>query len=353
MAIPETMRAVGFREHGDVNQFELLSVETPTAGRGEVLVDVAACAVNRQDLIAVRELEHYVPDYPFWGGGDVAGHVAALGDGVADWTVGDRVVVDPAMPCGACELCVQGEGSMCENYRVMGEHVKGGFGEYVAVPAENLYPVPDDYPLERAAAVPMTAGTAWRALAHRADVEPYHDVLVVGATGGLGTFAVQFADRVLGVDTLYATTSSDEKAEFLRDLGVDHVVDYTTESFDERIWDFTDGRGVDVVYNSVGGDTWVPSMRALQNGGVLVTSGATADPTPETEMRLMFVRQFDIRGSTTHNRHQFRQAMDLVFDGRVDPVIDEFFPLAEYDTAFRRMDDRRVYGKVVLTHDDA
>lgn len=349
MTISDRMRAVGFHEHGGVGQFELLDVETPEAERGEVLVEVAACALNHQDLIAVRELEHYIPDYPFWGGGDVAGRIADVGPGVDDWDAGARVVVDPAMPCGECEFCIQGEGSMCTDYEVLGEHEKGGFAEYIAVPAENLYPVPEDYPLERAAAAPMAGGTAWRALAHRGDVEPYHDVLVVGATGGLGTFSVQFAKRVLNVDTLYTTTSTEEKADFLRDLGADHVIDYTEESFSERVWELTEGRGVDVVYNSVGGETWVPSMRALANGGVLVTSGATAGPNPETEIRLLFVRQFDIRGTTTHNRHQFRQAMNYVFEGPVDPVVDATYPLEEYDRAFRKMDDRQLKGKVVLT----
>jgi NADPH:quinone reductase-like Zn-dependent oxidoreductase len=347
--VPETMRAVGFDEHGDIDRFELLSVPTPTADRGEVLVEVAACALNRQDLLAVRELDHYVPDYPFWGGGDVAGRVAAVGDGVAGWTAGDRVVVDPAMPCGECEFCIQGEGSMCKDYHVLGEHEKGGFAEYIAVPKENCYPVPEDYPLQRAAAAPMAAGTAWRALSSRADLSAHHDALIVGATGGLGTYAVQFASRVINADTVYATTSSDDRAEFLRELGADHVVNYTEEDFDAAVWAATDGRGVDVVYNSVGGETWVPSMRALANGGVLVTSGATAGPNPETEIRLMFVRQFDVRGSTTHNRLEFRQAMDFVFEGPVEPVIDEVYPMDEFETAFRSMDDRRHRGKLVLS----
>ena len=344
----DTMRAVGFHDHGDIDRFELLSVPRPTAGRGEVLVEVAACALNRQDLLAVRELDHYVPDYPFWGGGDVAGRVAAVGEGVTDWAPGDRVVVDPAMPCGECECCLQGEGSMCEDYRVLGEHLHGGFAGYIAVPRTNLHPVPEGYPLERAAAAPMAAGTAWRALSSRADLSAHHDVLVVGATGGLGTYAVQFASRVINADTVYATTSSDERADFLRELGADHVVNYTEADFDSAVWAATDGRGVDVVYNSVGGETWVPSMRALANGGVLVTSGATAGPNPETEIRLMFVRQFDVRGSTTHNRIEFRQAMDYVFDGPVEPVIDETYPMAEFETAFRAMDDREHRGKLVL-----
>ncbi len=348
---PDTMRAVGFDEHGDIDRFESLEVPTPTAGRGEVLVAVAACALNRQDLLAVRELDHYIPEYPFWGGGDIAGRVAAVGESVTDWHEGDRVVVDPAMPCGECEFCIQGEGSMCEDYRVLGEHVKGGFAEYIAVPSENLYSVPDGYPLERAAAAPMAAGTAWRALSSRAELAAHHDALIVGATGGLGTYAIQFASRVINADTVYATTSSDERADFLRDLGADHVVNYTEEAFDNAVWTATGGRGVDVVYNSVGGETWVPSMRALANGGVLVTSGATAGPNPDTEIRLMFVRQVDIRGSTTHNRLEFRQAMDYVFEGPVEPVIDETYPMDKFEMAFRAMDERRHRGKLVLTID--
>ncbi|MFB6310034.1 MAG: zinc-binding dehydrogenase [Salinirussus sp.] len=349
---PETMRAVGFHEHGDIEQFEMLSVDTPSAGRGEVLIEVAACALNRQDLLAIRELEHYIPGYPFWGGGDIAGRVAAVGDGVADWSTGDRVVVNPAMPCGQCEFCIQGEGSMCADYRVLGEHLRGGFAEFIAVPADNLYPVPAEYPIERAAAAPMAGGTAWRALASRADVEPYHDVLIVGATGGVGTFAVQFARRVLNADTVYATTSSADRAEFLRDLGADHVVDYTSTDFDSAVWEATDQRGVDVVYNCVGGETWVPSMRALANGGVLVTSGATAGPNPETEIRLMFVRQFDIRGSTTHNRHEFAQAMEFILEGPVEPVIDDIYAFDAFESAFRAMDERRHRGKLVLSIQD-
>lgn len=348
---PDTMRAVGFTEHGDIDRFELLEVPRPTAGRGDVLVKVAACALNRQDLLAVRELDHYVPDLPFWGGGDVAGRVAAVGEGVGGWAEGDRVVVNPAMPCGECEWCIQGEGSMCADYRVLGEHVHGGFAEYIAVPAENLYPVPDGVSLERAAAAPMAAGTAWRALASRADLEPYHDILVVGATGGLGTYAVQFASRVLNAATVYATTSSDERAAFLRDLGADHVVNYTETDFSSAVWSATDGRGVDVVYNSVGGETWVPSLRTLANGGVLVTSGATAGPNPETEIRLMFVRQVDVRGSTTHNMREFEQAMESVLAGPVEPVVDEIYPVEEYAAAFRAMDDREHRGKLVLDID--
>jgi NADPH2:quinone reductase len=347
----ETMRAVGFHEHGPIDNFELLSVPKPEPDAGEVLLEVRAASLNHQDLFAVRELEHYVPEYPFWGGGDFAGTVTALGDGVEGWSVGDRVVVDPTISCGTCRFCEAGEQSMCENYEVFGEHRKGGFAEYAAVPARNLHAVPEGFDFETAASAPMATGTAWRALTNRGDLEPYEDLLVVGATGGVGHMAVQIATEVVGVDTLYATTSTDQKAEFLRGLGVDHVVDYTETDFDAEVWDLTDGDGVDVVYDNAGGDTWVKAMRSLRPGGRLVTSGATAGPNPETEIRLVFMRQIDVRGSTAHNRTDLRRALSYVWDGTIEPVVQDTFALTEYDEAFRTMADRGVYGKLVFSID--
>lgn len=348
-AIPETMQAVGFHEHGPIENFELLAVPVPDPGPDEVLVAVRAASLNHQDLFAIRELEHYVPEYPFWGGGDFAGVVAAVGDRVSDWAPGDRVVVDPTITCGTCRFCEAGEHSMCEDYAVFGEHRKGGFAEYAAVPARNLIPLPADVSFEVAAASPMATGTAWRALFSRADLEPYEDLLVVGASGGVGHMAVQLAAEVIGVDTLYGTTSTTEKAEFLRDLGVDHVIDYTTEDFDARVWELTDGDGVDVVYDNVGGETWVPAMRSLRPGGRLVTSGATAGPNPETELRLVFVRQLEILGSTAHARPELRRALEYVWDGTVAPVVQETYPLSAYAEAVGTMADREVYGKLVFT----
>ena len=348
-SVPETMRAVGFHEHGDIDQLELLSVPVPTVGPDEVLIAVAAASLNHQDVFAVRELAHYIPEYPFWGGGDIAGAVVAVGADVEGWRTGDRVVADPTLTCGTCRFCRRGEQSMCEHYRVFGEHRQGGFAEYAAVPAENLLRVPPDVSMETAAAAPMVTGTAWRALLTRGDLEPYEDVLIVGASGGVGHMAVQVANAVANAETVYATTSTEEKADFLRDLGADHVIDYTTESFDERVWDLTDGQGVDLVYNNVGGETWVKAMRSLRNGGRLVTSGATAGPNPPTEIRLVFVRQLQILGSTAHSGIDFRRAMPRIFDGTVEPEIDAVYPLEDFASAFQRMVDRDVFGKLVLT----
>ena len=345
------MRAVGFHEHGDIDQLELLDVPVPTFEPDEVLVDVKATSLNHQDLFAVRELDHYITDYPFWGGGDIAGVVREVGEDVEDWSEGDRVVVNSRIACQECDMCLSGEQSMCRNFRVYGEHRRGGFAEYVDVPERNLHAMPDDVAFETAAAVPIAAGCAWRGLASRAELTPSDELLIVGATGGVGTYAVQIAADVFGVDTLYATTASEAKAEVLRDLGVDHVVNYSEESFDSRIWELTEKQGVDVVYNTVGGETWVPSMRCLRPGGTLVTSGATAGPNPETEIRLVFMRQLEVVGSTSHSHRDFTDMLEQVWAGKIEPVIQETHPLDEYETAFEKMANRELYGKVVLTQE--
>jgi NADPH:quinone reductase-like Zn-dependent oxidoreductase len=345
------MAAVGFHEHGDIDKLELLEVPVPGIDPDEVLVDVKATALNHQDIFAVRELDHYIDEYPFWGGGDTAGVVAATGEDVEDWDVGDRVLVNSRLACMECDMCLAGEQSMCRNFQVYGEHRRGGYAEYLDVPERNLHSIPDDYDITEAAAVPIAAGCAWRALASRGNLRPSDELLIVGATGGVGTYAVQIARDVFDVETLYATTSSAEKADLLREMGVDHVIDYTEESFDSQVWELTDGQGVDAVFNTVGGDTWVPSMRCLRNGGRLIVSGATAGPNPETEIRLVFMRQLEIVGSTSHSHTDFTQMLEKVWGGDLEPVIQETYPLEEYATAFEKMANRDLYGKVVLTQE--
>jgi len=348
----ETMTAIGFHDHGNpLDQLEVLDAPTPDVGREDVLVDVKATALNHLDVFTVRELDHYVSEYPFWTGGDVAGVVAETGEGVTDWEVGDRVLVNPVLTCGDCEHCRQGQEQLCPNLQTIGEHRRGGLAEYLSVPRTNLFSIPDDVDFTTASAVPIAGSTAWGALSSRADVRPYEDTLIVGATGGVGTYAVQIAKNVFNVDTLIATTSTEEKAEFLRDLGVDHVIDYTETEFDREVWEITDERGVDVCYNCVGGETWTKSMRAMAQGGRLVTSGATAGPNPETELRLVFIRGLDVLGSSVDRYQGFHELLDYVWDGTITPVVDDTFDLLDYEEAFRRVLDREMYGNVVLTQD--
>ncbi len=346
-----TMKAVGFHEHGPIENYELLTVERPSVGTDEVLVDVKASALNYMDLFAVRELDHYVPSYPFWTGGDVAGVIAETGSNVSEWDGGERVLVNPYLSCRTCPACLRGESLACPNFEMLGEMRHGGHAEYLAIPAHALIPIPDHVSFETAAAVPTAGGTAWRALATRGELKPYEEVLIVGATGGVGSFAVQIATAVFNVETLYATTSSEEKAEFLRDLGADHVINYVEESFSRRVWELTEKTGVDAVYNCVGGPTWVDSLRTLRHGGRLITSGATAGPNPETELRLIFIRQLDCIGSSGATPDELETLCSYVWNGAVEPVIQETFALESYEEAFGKMDDRELFGKVLFVQE--
>lgn len=350
-SIPATMRAIAFEEHGPVDNLEVMEVATPSCGPNEVLVDVKATALNHLDLFVIRELDHYVSEYPFWSGSDIAGHVAAVGDNVTHVDIGDRVLALPFVTCGECIYCRNGDEHLCKNHITLGEQARGGLAEFIVVPGGNAIKIPEHVALESAASVPIAGSTAWGAFSRRGDLKPYEEVLIVGATGGVGSFAIQIAKDVFNVETLYGTTSSEEKARFIRDLGVDHVIDYTEEAFDRRIWELTGGIGVDVVYNNVGGETWVPSMRSLKNGGRLLTSGATVGPNPETEIRLIFVRQIDILGSSGDWRKGINRLLEYIWDGTVEPVIDATVPFGAYEEAYARMVNRDLFGKVVITQE--
>lgn len=347
-----TMTAVGFHEHGDpLNQLEILDVPRPDPEANEVLVDVKATALNHLDVFTVRELDHYVSKYPFWTGGDIAGVIVKTGKEVTAWQAGDRVLINPILTCGECEFCRRGEQQLCRSLATLGEHRRGGLAEYIAVPATNLFAIPDDIDFVTASAVPIAGSTAWGALSTRGNLKPFDDTLIVGATGGVGTYAVQIAKNIYNVDTLIATTSTDEKADFLRDLGVDHIIDYTTEAFDREVWDITDKRGVDFCYNCVGGETWTTSMRSMAQGGRIVTSGATAGPNPQTELRLIFIRGLNILGSSVDRYQGFHELLEYIWDGTIVPIVDDTFDLHDYEEAFRRVIDRELYGNVVLTQD--
>jgi len=327
-----TMRAVGFHEHGSIDNLELLEVPTPDIRRDGVLVDVKATSLNHHDVFTIRELEDQPDDYPYWLGMDFAGEIAAVGDEVEGWSVGDKVL----MAWGG-----------------YGAWRTGAFCEYVDAKPDDLVAIPDAVDYSTAASLPVAGGTAYKALMQTGGLQGDDDFLMVGGTGGVGTFAIQIANAVANVDTLYATTSSETKAEFLRDLGADHVIDYTEESFDRMIWDLTDKQGVDIVYDCVGGDSWTKSMRSLKRsgGGRLINSGATAGPNPRTEIRLIFQREIKINGSDGWTTEGIESLLRYVDEGTIDPVIQSTHPLEEYDVAFEKMVNRELIGKVLLVQD--
>ncbi len=340
------MRAALMREHGGPEVLEIGELPDPEPRRGEVVVDVRAVALNHLDLWVRRGLPGLELELPHVGGADVAGTVASVGEGVEGWTAGDRVVVNPGQWCGRCEWCVRGENSLCEHFRILGEHVQGGLAEKVRVPAVSLYPLPEGFPFEAAAAVPLVFQTAWRALVSRARLAPGETVLVTGGSGGVSTAAIQIA-ALCGARVL-AVTSGPEKVERVVELGADLAIDRLEEDFSRAAFEATDRRGVDVVLDSVGAAVWADCVRALARDGRLVTYGATTGPEGCQDIRRLFWKQIRIIGSTMASRAEFERVMDLVFSGRLRPVVDVVWPLDRIADAHARLEAGEGFGKIVL-----
>jgi NADPH:quinone reductase-like Zn-dependent oxidoreductase len=339
------MRAAIFHEHGGPEVVRIEDVETPEPGPGEARIRVGASGMNHLDLWVRRGLP-IETTMPHIGGSDVAGTVDAVGDGVSGWKAGDRVVVDPTLSCGACEWCEAGEQPLCDEFRILGEHTQGGFAEYVVAPAANLYRIPDDVPFETAAAAPLVFLTAWRGLTTRGRLREGESVLVTGASGGVATAAVQIA-RHLGAK-VYAVTSSPH-VERVRELGADVVYDRLSEDWSKALWRDTNRRGVDLVLDSVGEAGFRQAVRSLARKGRLVVYGATTGPKVELDLRIVFWKQLEILGTTMAGRAEFRAAMDLVFGGALQPVVDVAWPLERAAEAHRRLEEGQAFGNIVLT----
>jgi NADPH:quinone reductase-like Zn-dependent oxidoreductase len=338
------MRAAVFHENGGPEVLRIEEVEKPVPGRDEVLVEVRAAGLNHLDLWVRRGLP-IKTTMPHIGGSDVAGVVVETGPDSAGSREGTRVVLNPSLSCGHCEWCMSGEDSLCAEHRILGEHTQGGFAEYVVAPARNVYPIPAEYDFVTAAAAPLAFLTAWRGLVSRGRLRAGETVLITGASGGVATAAVQIA-RLLGA-TIYAVTTTENVAR-VRDLGGDVVYDRNSGDFSKQVWQDTKKRGVDLIFDSVGAATWKQNLRSLARGGRLVVYGATTGPIGETDLRVLFSKQADLLGTTMSNAAEFRKVMAHVFSGRLQPVVDRVFPLAETRAAHEYLEAGAQFGKVVV-----
>ena len=338
------MRAAVFHEYGGPEVIRIEDVPRPVPGRGTVLLQVRAAALNHLDLWLRRGLPIETV-MPHIGGSDVAGTVVETGAGVSGIDPAGVFVVDPSWPCGECEWCARGEQSVCASYRILGEHTQGGFAEFVVAPAASLYRIPDDYDAVRAAAAPLAYLTAWRALTTRARLQPGESVLITGASGGVASAAIQIA-KYLGAHVFAVTTG--ENLERVLALGADTVYDRNQGDYGKQLWRDTGKRGVDVVLDSVGSATWQTNLRSMARLGRLVVYGATTGPMAETDLRVLFWKQLEILGTTMSTHEEFCEVMDLVFSGQLQPVIDSVVPLSEARAAHERLERGEQFGKIVL-----
>lgn len=338
-----TMRAAVFHEHGGPEVIRIASVPVPEPGPGEVRIAVRAAALNHLDLWVRRGLP-IDTTMPHVGGSDVAGVVDAVGAGVAH-APGTRVVVDPSLDYGWYQA-PPGTVDRGAPLRLIGEHTDGGFAEYCVVPAENLMEIPEGVPFETAAAAALVFVTAWHGLHGRAKVRPKERVLVTGGSGGVATAGIQVAARAGA--TVLAVTSGSGNVERVRALGAHHVYDRLSEDWVAGVRRDTDGAGVDVILDSVGGPLWPGMNRVLGVGGRLVSYGATAGPKVEIDLRHVFWKQVAYMGSTMGSPEEFRAVMGRVFRGELQPVIHAVLPLDEARRAHEMLEGGEVFGKLVL-----
>jgi NADPH:quinone reductase-like Zn-dependent oxidoreductase len=340
------MFAAFFRRHGGPEVMETGEAPEPVVAAGTVVVGVRAVALNHLDLWVRRGLPGLSLDLPHIGGSDVAGVIEEVGPGVERWSVGDRVALNPSLWCGECEWCRRGEHPLCVGFRILGEHVTGGTAERVRIAARNLFPIPDDLDFPAAAAAPLVFQTAWRALTTRGELRKGETVLITGASGGVSTAAIQIA-RLLGA-RVYAVTSGSENVERVRALGAEVVFDRLEGDFAAGVKERTDGRGVDLIVDSVGEAMWSQCLRSLARLGRLVTYGATTGAAGALEIRHMFWKQIRVSGSTMATRAEFETVMGHVASGELRPVIGGILPLAEIRQAHEALEAGRVFGKLVL-----
>jgi len=340
------VKAVYFKEHGGPDRLLYGDYRDPTCGPGEALVRVRACAINHVDLLLLDGRFPPPEGLPHVNGCEVAGTVAAVGPGVTGLAPGQRVVVFPGFSCGQCEYCLRGERTVCLRYGYLGAHRDGGYAELVAVPAANCVPLPDAIGFEAAAALPLAMLTAWHALVARADVRPGQTVLVHAAGSGVGSAAIQIA-RLCGARVM-ATVGSDDKVELAERLGAERVVNYRREDFVEAARAWTGKRGVDVVVEHIGGDTFERSIHALTRLGTLVTIGSHATHWGRLDLRHVYSKNLRIVGTNLGSILELRQILDHVLAGRLTPVIDRVVPLAEAPAAVQYVLDRKNRGKVLL-----
>ena len=343
------MKAVYFEKHGDNDVLQYGDRPDPAPGPGEVRIAIRAAALNHLDLF-VRDGIPGVP-LPQIPGGDGAGVVDRLGEGVDGVTPGDRVLIQPGLYDNTCEFCRAGEQSLCVQYKILGEHVPGTLAEYVVLPVRNVFPIPPGFSFPRAAAFPLAYQTAWRMVVGRAAVRPGETVLVHGAGGGVAGAAIEIA--LLAGARVLATTSGAEKVARLRESGVERVIDYRSEDVLAAVRAHTGKRGVDVIVDTVGEATWMMSLKAAARAGRIVTCGATSGPNPKEEIRQIFWKHLSILGSTMANDHEFRALYSAVASGRLKPRIDRVFPFSRARDAFAYMEEGRQHGKIVLVPDGA
>jgi alcohol dehydrogenase len=323
------MKAAVIEKQGGIENIVFRDFPDPEIRPGDIKVRVRACGLNYFDVFVRRGMPGFPVKMPHISGGDIAGEVAGFGAAVKGWKIGERVVVDPLTHEG-----------------MMGEETLGGMAQYCRVPQEFVIKLDPRLSFEQAAAIPANYGTTFRMLFTNGNIQKNDLILVLGASGGVGTATVQVA-KMHGARVI-ACAGSDEKCRRLRELGADETINYAAHDFSREAWRLSGKKGVDVVVNFTGGDTWAPSLRTLKHNGKLLTCGATAGFDPKTDIRYIWHRELRVIGSNGYTKEDVTKGMMGVAEGKLRIPEIRTMPLEKLGEAEAIMESRDFFGKIVM-----
>ena len=345
------MKAVYITEHGGTEVLQYGDQPEPSIGPNDVMVKVRAAALNRLDIYTragVRGTRRKFDGKPHIMGGDCAGEIVEVGSEVSQRKVGERVVVNPRITCGQCHPCLAGQEEFCSKSGMLGASINGSYAELVGVPAASTVVLPDSLSFEQAASMPTVFLPSWNILVRRGELKTWETALILSASSGVGTAAIQVAKNVIGAKVI-TTTSSEEKVQKARELGADEVINYKEEDIAARVKEITGGRGVDVVLDHVGADFWPAATRSLAMGGRYGICGVTSGYKAELQMGIMFTRYQTVFGVFMGRKEDMRQIIELAGRGIVKGIIHQTFPLEDAAKAHEVMEGLNFFGKLVLT----
>jgi len=328
-------------------KLELADIPSPPPpGEGEVQIRIRAVALNHLDLWGFRGMAFAKRQLPLVVGAEGSGEIVSIGQGVTAFKPGDRIVMYGAMTCGRCVACREGRDNLCENVSgIMGFHIDGFARDLLNLPARLVIPIPAGVSLRDAACAPIAFGTVEHMLFDNAKLKPGETILVHAGGSGIGSVAIKMA-KALGC-TVITTVGDDNKAEKAKALGADHVINYKTERFEGVTRKITAKKGVDVVFEHVGGEGFNGSLLSLKRGGRLVTCGSTAGPTVTVNLMQLFQQQYKIFGSFGATMRNIRDSLSKIAAG-MTPIIDTEVPLADFERGLARLESRQVFGKVIV-----
>lgn len=340
------MKAILFQQHGGPEVLEYADYPTPEPKPGEVLVRLRAAALNRLDLWVRNGWPGIRLEYPHIPGADGAGEIAALGEGVGEWDVGEKVVINANIGCGECQACRAGQDNLCARWSLLGETRRGTYCEYITIPTRQLFRLPNKFDVHIAAAAGLVYLTAWHSLVSRGKLQSGETVLIVGASGGVNTASIAIAKHV-GARVI-VVGSDEKKLQLAESLGADTLIDRDIEpEWHKAVFEATAKQGADVVVDNVG-TTFPLSFRAARKGGRILTVGNTGGPKFEIDNRFVFGKHLSLLGSTMGTLKDFEEVMTLVTAGKLPVALDQTFPLHKARLAHERLESGRQLGKITL-----